>query len=99
MRAANYGWNMAVDRLAEWPRQTLSMQSRSKVYAFAADAFPASFQSDLDGFLMSMSDPDPLDPDAFIRPLRPATVNNRRAQVLRIASALAHSGEPIEAIS
>lgn len=99
MRAAIYGWNMAVDRLAGWPRQMLTMRSRSRVYSFTVDAFPATFRSDLDGILKSMSDPDPLDPDALILPLRATTISNRRARVLRIASALAHSGEPMEAVS
>ena len=48
---------------------------------------------------MRMTAPDPLDPDALAAPLRPDTIRHRRAQVLRVASALVHSGLPADNIT
>ncbi|MFX3653930.1 MAG: hypothetical protein ACN6IW_00360 [Paracoccaceae bacterium] len=98
-RAAVYGWNLAVRRLPDWPRRTLSVASRSRTYALALEDFPPSFAADLDRCLEGMSAPDPFDPEARARPLRPATVRHRRDTLRRAASALVLAGEPIETIT
>lgn len=97
-RAAVYSWNLAVKRLPDWPRQTLATPCRSKTYALPLDDFPATFAADLDRFLLGMTRPDPLDPQARTRPLRPATVQHRRAQILRAASALTLAGAAVEEV-
>lgn len=98
-RQAVYGWNLAVTRIAGWPGQQLTLPDRSNRYALALSEFPAPFRADLEEYVARMATPDPLDPDALPAPLRPDTIRHRRAQAMRLASALAHAGHPMEEIT
>ena len=97
-RAAVNGWNLAVRRLPEWPRQTLPLPSCSNRIKFALDCFPQSFRDDLDRYRDSLSHPDPLDEDAIVAPLRPASIAQYQREILRFASVLVHAGIPFEEI-
>ncbi len=93
-RAAVNGWNLAVGRIAAWPRTTLLLPSRRKVIKLPADIFPSSFHKDLDQLLDRLRRPNPLDPDGRRNPLKPATISQYRRQILRFASELIRAGLP-----
>lgn len=91
-RAAVNGWNLAVRRITEWPRTTLSLSSRRKVIKLPLEVFPSTFHKDFDRLLDRLRRPDPLDPDGRCHPLKPATISQYRSQILRFASELVQSG-------
>lgn len=99
LRQAVYGWNLATKRIEAWPQQTLTLPARDNRYALRLDAFPATFRDDLELFIRRLECPDPLAPQALRAPLRPATVSHRRAQTIRFASALVHSGVDITKVT
>jgi integrase len=87
-------WNLAVERVPDWPRRKFSLPSRSRTFTLGVEAFPIAFGRDLDRYLDGLLSPDPFDPEAVAVPLRPASVKQYRSQLLRFASALVHAGEP-----
>ena len=92
-RAAVNCWNLAVRRIPEWPRTTLSRPSRQKVM-LPAETFPSSFHNDLDRLSDRLGRPDPLDPNGWRHPRRPATINRYRYEILQFASELVQTGVP-----
>jgi integrase len=97
-RSAVNAWNLAVSRIPVWPRQTFALPSRSRHFALDASAFPPSFLDDLERYLDRLAHPDPLDPEAPPNPLRPASIAQYRAMLLRFASILVHAGRPVATI-
>jgi integrase len=95
-RKAVQGWNRAVARHPFWPRQTLSVPSRSRTIAPRLADLPESFASDLETYLADLSSPDPLAMDGLIAPLRPSTIKNRRYQIMRFVGILLLSGLTLE---
>lgn len=91
-RAAVNGWNLAVTRVADWPRTRLNLPSNKKVFRLEAGELPASFHADLEAILDRLANPDPLAEDGPTRARRPATVKQYRTQIVRFASELVHSG-------
>lgn len=81
-----------------WPQQLLRAPRRREPWTIQLDRFPASFQQDVAAWLQRLSHADPLDDDAPVRPLRPSTIKHRAFQIQEMASALVHSGTPIQAI-
>lgn len=98
-RAAVNGWNLAVRRIPEWPRITLPLASRQKVIKLDDHAFPATFLEEVDALMMRLAAPDPLAEHSRSKSLRPVTLVQYRRQIIRIASELAHSGFPVEAVT
>lgn len=98
-RAAVNMWNLAVKRISVWPRQTFTLPSRAKTISLELSKFPASFRRDLDRYVESLTDPDPLDPDAITAPLRPASIQTYRQTLRRFASVLVHAEVPITKIT
>ena len=93
-RAAVNGWNLAVRRIPQWPRQTTALPSRANRVSFPLEQFPESFQGDLNRFLHGLETPDVLDPLAHTEPLSPETIKQYRSLTIRFASALVKSGMP-----
>lgn len=93
-RTAVDGWNLAVRRLPDWPRQTLALPDRTDRIALPLTAFPAGFAADVERYIAGLEHPDPLDPEAPTRPMKPTTIRQRRFQIIRFASALVHDGVP-----
>jgi integrase len=106
-------WNSLARAERDWPRTILAKPVDPRQYTLPLDAFPASFQADLEAFGKHLSasildDPFGLDgePNAFddeaplpnTRPLRKITVGNRMDHARWAASALAAAGTPIEQI-
>lgn len=87
-------WNLAVSRFPEWPRQIFDLPSRAKVIKRAPEAFPETFVADLDCYLLTLKEPDFFDEHAVMAPLRPATIEQYRAILMRFASILLLVGVP-----
>jgi integrase len=98
-RAAVNMWNLAVQRIPEWPRQTFVLPSRSRAIRFELQTFPKSFREDLDLYACGLEHPDPLDALAVTRPLRPDSVRQYRTELLRFASVLVRAGVPLVSIT
>jgi integrase len=92
-RAAVNGWNLAGQRMLDWPQQRLTLPDRTKRIAFPLDAFPPSFAADLDAFCERLAASDPLNFDADAEPLSKISIRLYRGKILRFASALVHAGE------
>jgi len=91
-RTAVNGWNLAVSRIAEWPRTTISLPQRRKVVKLPPNTFRDSFHEDLGRFLGNLRNPNPFEPGARLKPLREGTVTQYHRQLVRFASELVHSG-------
>ena len=97
-RAAVNGWNLAVDRISDWPKKHLSLENRQKVIKRSEDTFPVGFIQDVDALMSDFATPDPLAEDGRHRALRPASLAQYRRQLIRFASEVVHSGVPIAQI-
>lgn len=93
-RSAVNNWNLAVKRVVGWPQQRLSLPPRQKVIKLPAGSFPGSFDRDVDRFINRITAPDPFAPDARMKPVRPATAQQYRRHILRLAADLVHAGVP-----
>jgi integrase len=92
-------WNVAVDQIPGWPQRRLTEPERKREgYVFPASQFPTSFQRSLADYLAFLADP-PDDDDAPLRGLRPSTLHHREFQFRQMASALVHTGVPIEEVT
>lgn len=91
-RAAVNGWNLAVKRIAGWPRITLPLPSRVIRKCLPDDAFPQRFQDEITALMQRLARPDPLADQGRLRALRPATLKVYRSRILRFASELVGSG-------
>lgn len=94
-RAAVNGWNLAADRVPNWPKRRLTLESRQKVIKLSEDAFPVGFIQDVDALMSDFATPDPLAEDGRHRALRPASLAQYRRQLIRFSSEVVHSGVPI----
>src|SRR5262249_20601818 len=96
-RGAAKSWNNAVDRIPGWPQQKVTVPSkRTAPFSLPWTAFPANLQAKVESHLASLVGID-LDSDV-IRPMRPATIEKRRKQLLWFSSALVHSGIPASSL-
>jgi integrase len=99
VRATRLSWNAAVDGVQGWPvRRVAPPPSKRTPYWLGLDELPASLQQELEAYLQQLGDPDP-----FVRPgsriLRPGTVGQYRNMLVMLASALVHSGVPVEQLT
>ncbi len=92
-------WNKAVNSVPGWPQTTLVIQNFRHNRSLAWDAFPASFSADVESFLWERSSDNPFDLKSTHRPMRPATITGKRAQIRQFASALVESGYSPECIT
>ena len=93
-------WNQLQEQVPGWPQVHLGPPPRKKEpWTLPLEAFPASFLEDVNRWTDRLANPDLLDGDAPPKPLRPKTIQHRRFQIREVASALVHSGTPIETIS
>jgi integrase len=98
VRTAVNAWNLAVVRFPQWPRQRFDLPSRAKVIKRKPDAFPDTFQADVERYLSTLSNPDLFSEDALSAPLKPATIDQYRGMLMRFASILLLAGIPAEDI-
>lgn len=97
-RAAINAWNLAVARIPEWPRITLSLPPKQILFRLEDKGFPENFIKEVDAFIAKLGTPDPLADDHRLTPLRPATLTLYRRRLMRLASELVHSGFPQQEI-
>ena len=99
VRGAIRRWNEAVDKVADWPKQRLTLPEVSRRgYVLAAEDLHAEFQASLKDYLAFLTDPPVDDDDAPVRGLRPTTIKQREFQLRQIASALVHMGIEVSTI-
>ena len=92
-------WNSLAGQVEGWPQVTLTPPPRKKEpWTFPLEAFPQSFQDDVERWTARLTDPDLLDGDGPAKPLRPKTIAHRRFQIREVASALVHAGHQMEQI-
>jgi integrase len=96
-RGAAKSWNNAVAQIPGWPGRPVNVPSkRAEPFSLAWTVFPATLREQVEAHLASLAGVD-LDSD-FTRPMRPATIDTRRKQLLWFASALVHSGVPASSL-
>lgn len=88
------GWNRATERLPAWPRQRLTLESRSTRVMLPEQEYARSFVIDLDCYLESQMNPDPLSNGANLRRIAPSSAATYRYMVLRFVSHVVRSGLP-----
>jgi integrase len=96
-RNACLAWNRAMDTVAQWPQQKLTIPNSRPTYALSQSAFPVPFRTDLDSYLAHLSGDD-LFGEMGGRPASPDTLKGRRKQILALASALVKAGHDPESI-
>jgi len=92
-------WNKAVDRFPEWPRQKVTVPSFRQTISYPLPDFPLAFRDDLSRYLDVMSGRDLLAENTPDKPRKTSTLHYHREQIRRFASALVHSGVPIEQVT
>lgn len=91
-------WNWAAQHVPGWLQLRVPVPSRSRRFALGLDAFPQSFQADVNRFLSDRTNPDVFSDD-YQKPLKPLTNTGRRQHILMAATALVKTGFPIEKIT
>ncbi len=85
-------WNMCLTRVPGWPQVKLASPFKGAPYMYPLTAFPEGFRRDVAAWVTRMNNPDPLDPAAPIRALRPATLERHTYDFRRLGSALVREG-------
>ena len=93
------GWNKAVERVAGWPAQRLTVPRRRVIFKISPDQLPLSFRQDLTHYRAVMSCADPLQEIGPTKPLSPASLASYERQVLRFAGELIQCGLQPNAIT
>jgi integrase len=93
-------WNHFGRTIPGWPSAILASPFRSEPDTLPLDRFPESFRADVERWTGRVSKPNPLDFDAPIRPLKPATIDGYIVYFRRFGSSLVRRGIlPIEAVT
>jgi integrase len=97
-RDACKAWDHAVDTIPEWPKLKVEIPDRRRLFSLGIDAFPPSFAADVESYLANRAEPDVFSDD-YCKPARPITLNGRRHNILKAATALVNSGVPANRIT
>ena len=93
-------WNRLKGEVSCWPNVVLSpLPRRKEPWTSPIEAFPQSFQSDVNAWLERLRNPDLFDGSGPSKPLRPSTIAHRKFQIQEVASALVRSGKPVNEIT
>lgn len=92
-------WNRAICQIPGWPSRCLTQPDRSRRYSLHWSAFPSELEADVDSWLAMKSSDDIFSLEGPRHALSPATVKLRKGSIQRYASALVHSGIPIESLT
>lgn len=99
-----WAWNRTVMAYPAWPQVTLPRKDKRDTYTYPLDHFPASFAADVEAYIGRLTQGILFDDDdeqidlGPLRPVRPATAQTRRRQLLAAASCLVRSGVPASEI-
>lgn len=91
-------WNDAGDRFTGWPSVRLTVPWYRRQISLPWLDFPQGFRDDIDAYVRFMSGADILAEDVPT-PRRASTLESHRGHFRRFASALVHSGVPIDKIT
>jgi hypothetical protein len=92
-------WNRMRETVPDWPDITLSRTPSRVPWTFPLEQFPVSFQDDVNAWCARLGMDDIFDDDAPVRANRQATIKHRQFQIRMMASAIVHSGIPIDQIT
>lgn len=92
-------WNSIATVILGRPNKVVTVPSFRDTISLPDEAFPNVFWDDVDRYQLRMSGQDLLAEDAPDKPLKLSTLDHHRKQFRRCASALVHSGFPIERIT
>jgi integrase len=92
VRDTRWSWNRAVRDLPHWPQRPLTVPPRKDRYGLPLETFPPSFAADAQAWLDHLGGKKSFVVRRGFRPLRPATLTQRRAQLREVASALVIRG-------
>lgn len=93
------GWNRAVDRLPDWPRQRLDLSSRAKRVMLPEEEYAPSFIADVDRYLEMRMRPDLLASEEGLTQIAASSAATYRYMLLRFASHVAGAGVPASEIT
>jgi hypothetical protein len=85
-------WNYCARKIDGWPPTRLGSPFARAPDTLPLEAFPAAFRADVERWIARLTSIDPLDLDAPVRPLRPATIKSYVMLFRRFASALVRRG-------
>ncbi|MEQ9145453.1 MAG: tyrosine-type recombinase/integrase [Parvibaculaceae bacterium] len=89
------GWNRARVTVEGWPDLELEIAALRDTYTVPLEALAASYRDDAEAFLEWSGRRDSFDEDdGPIRPVRPATVRNKRQAIVFMTSAAIRNGTP-----
>jgi integrase len=91
-------WNQMAERIAGWPQVRLTVPRSDRFWGLSWDAFLPTLLADVEAFLAQDAAEDPFDDRAPLKPLRPATIQNRLQKIRLFASALVLSGHPADSL-
>ena len=92
-RRISVAWNRAVDTVPGWPQVRVAVETHSTKYAMP-ELLPASFRADVEAWRAILASTDPVDDNAPLRPLRPASVKHMVGTVYRFAAGMVLQGVP-----
>jgi integrase len=81
-------WNHCMRTIESWPPARLASPFKKEPDTLPLETFPESFRADVEHWITRMTRVDPLDLEAPVRPLRPATIKSYVMLFRRFASAL-----------
>ena len=92
-------WSRAADEIPNWPTGPVTVPDFRNGISFPLSNFPASFGADLDAYVCVMSGEDLLAPNTPVKPRSRSTLNNHQHRLQALASALVHTGFPIDEVT
>ena len=91
-------WNKATTVCSSWPPLKIVLDQRRNHYALPLNAFPTSFQKDVEAMIKDAVGAD-LMSSRSRRPIKPVSAESRRNLCRAFASALVHTGRDISTIT
>jgi integrase len=92
-------WSRAAAEIANWPTGPVTLPDFRNGISFPLSNFPASFGEDLDAYVRIMAGEDLLAPNTPVKPRSQSTLKIHRHRLQALASALVHTGLPIEKVT
>lgn len=97
-KEAVMGWNLAIERLAGWPRQRLSLPVQSRRVMLQEADYAPGLIADLDQYLSMRMHPDLLESTQNISPIAASSAATYRYFLLRFTSHVIATGIPVNEI-
>lgn len=99
VRATIRAWNRAREHTTDATLRPLTVPpQRRNRWTIEPEQFPATFQAEVEAWILRLTVIDPFDLSGPARALKPETVKGHRHRLYKAASALVFSGRPIESV-